>query len=71
MATRSGLIYRKADPEEIDSAAMEETLKSMKKMMQQLMEDRRKREEEFASSVLLARRKLRNESTKCRCKWMR
>ena len=48
MATRSGLIYRKEDPEEIKSAAMEETLKSMERMMQQLMEDRRKREEEYA-----------------------
>ena len=46
--TPSGLMYKKADPEEIESAVMEETLKSIEKMMQQLMEDRCKREEEFA-----------------------
>ena len=46
MATRSGLIYKKADTEEIESTVeMAETLKSMEKMMKQLMEDRRKQEE--------------------------
>ena len=48
MATRSGLIYKKADTEETESAEMAETLKSMEKMLQQLMEDRRKREDEIA-----------------------
>ena len=48
MATQSGCIYKITDQEKIDSAVMEETLKSVEKMIQQLLEDQRKLEGKLA-----------------------